>query len=537
LRRKLDSLVTLEKGIGPNATLQDALEFLSDRYDVTFIIDQQAFDQGGVAKAEETPVQLPRIAGLRLRTVLRLLLGQVKGDNQAGTFRIKGDWIEIMPGEPEATDADEPSLPRSWQRRLLRPIRWTSDLPRETNLPAALEILRARYGEKFTIDDKAFQTAGWPAPREMFVPGLKLLGIEGKGKGIDADLALVDILEWWARYFGDPRQDLLSYQMKPDAIEITVVKRDSAKARSLEQSLETVRQHRAAQQHKAALERKLAEPITLGMGVTQRFGNGRIDNATLGDCIRFIADRHELFLLVSTPAFAAVGLDDVQATNASIKPQGREQVPLGDILRKLLDQVDKGDWTATYIVRQDHIEIAPLHKSVRDKKPLTREQLTGLWDDLSNKNATRIRLAAETLGHFPDQAVSLMAERLKPVPLPDPQKVADAVRCLKDLDSAQFAVRQKATDELEKLGSAAIVPLRDRLMQQPSLELRRRVEQLLPKLEPPPTREQLRDVRAIRVLEEIGTPAAEKVLETLAKGQSGAWQTEQAKTALERLRN
>jgi hypothetical protein len=473
-------------------------------------------------------VHLPSLKGVRLRTVLRLLLEQVKGKDQVGTFRIKGDRVEIMPGEPEPADSDEPPLPRSWRRRLLRPVRWTTDLPRETTLPAGLEVLTARYGEKFTIDEKAFQAAGWPAPKEMYVPGLKLLDYQERDAKLNVDLALVDVLQWWARYFGDPRKDMLAYQVKPDAIEITVVKRDSPKARSLEWALEPVMRQLAVQQQMARLEKRLAELIIT-------LENPIEPAANVGDCVELLSARYDLLLLVNRSAFAAVGFDKVDETHLGIGPQ--RDVPLGDVLRKLFSQVNKGDWTATCIVREDHVEIRPLHKHVRDKKPLTREQLVGLWDDLSHKNATRIRLAAETLVHFPDQAVSLLAERLQPAPLPDPKNVAQAVRCVKDFESAQFAVRQKAADELEKLGSAAIVPLRDRLRQQPSLELRRRVEQLLQKLEPPPTREQLRDGQAIRVLEEISTPAAEKVLETLAKGQSGVWQTEQAVAALERLRN
>jgi hypothetical protein len=95
LREKLESKVTLEKGIGPSATLNDALDFLSDRYDVNIIIDTQAFTAIGVQKPEETSVQLPRMTGVSLATVLRLLLGQVKGDMYSGTYHIREDYIEV----------------------------------------------------------------------------------------------------------------------------------------------------------------------------------------------------------------------------------------------------------------------------------------------------------------------------------------------------------------------------------------------------------------------------------------------------------
>jgi hypothetical protein len=95
LRQKLNHPVTLDKGIGPSATLNDALEFLSDRYDLTIIVDSNAFAAIGVQKAEETSVQLPRMSGVPLSTVLRMLVGQVKGDMYVGTYQINNDYIEI----------------------------------------------------------------------------------------------------------------------------------------------------------------------------------------------------------------------------------------------------------------------------------------------------------------------------------------------------------------------------------------------------------------------------------------------------------
>jgi hypothetical protein len=93
--KKLGILITLDKGIGPHCTLNDALEFLSDRYDLTILIDEEAFQAVGVQKVGETPVQLPKMAGVSLRVVLQKLLAQVKGDDHNGTFRIREDHIEV----------------------------------------------------------------------------------------------------------------------------------------------------------------------------------------------------------------------------------------------------------------------------------------------------------------------------------------------------------------------------------------------------------------------------------------------------------
>jgi hypothetical protein len=49
------------------------------------------------------------------------------------------------------------------------------------------------------------------------------------------------------------------------------------------------------------------------------------------------------------------------------------------------------------------------------------------------------------------------------------------------------------------------------------------------------TPEQQRDVRAVRVLEQAGTPEAKRLLEALSKGPSGWWVTQEAKEAVQRL--
>jgi hypothetical protein len=95
LREKLARPITLDKGIGPSCTLNDALEFLSEQYAITIIVDSNAFASIGVMKVEEQPVQLPKMSGVPLSTVLRLLVGQIKGDTYVGAFHIRNDYIEI----------------------------------------------------------------------------------------------------------------------------------------------------------------------------------------------------------------------------------------------------------------------------------------------------------------------------------------------------------------------------------------------------------------------------------------------------------
>src|SRR5262249_23559723 len=107
-----------------------------------------------------------------------------------------------------------------------------------------------------------------------------------------------------------------------------------------------------------------------------------------------------------------------------------------------------------------------------------------------------------------------------------------------ELDSDTFAVREKANEELEKLGDAVAGELRQALRSPPSLEARRRLEALLDKVQGALVAgERLRSVRAVETLEQIGTPEARQLLESLAKGAPGARLTQEATESFQRLKS
>src|SRR5262249_15170329 len=118
---------------------------------------------------------------------------------------------------------------------------------------------------------------------------------------------------------------------------------------------------------------------------------------------------------------------------------------------------------------------------------------------------------------------------------------------LRDLDDDAFAVREKAKTELARLGAAAEPALRQALAKSPSIEMRRRLEDLLKAVETErqiafrkaerqaPSRDVLRAVRALEVLEQIGTREAREVLKTLTADVPGAYLTQEARAALDRL--
>jgi hypothetical protein len=164
--------------------------------------------------------------------------------------------------------------------------------------------------------------------------------------------------------------------------------------------------------------------------------------------------------------------------------------------------------------------------------PLNEEGLKRAWTDLG-ADPPKAFAARGRLASSPETALPLLKERLKPVRAADPRLVR---RLVADLDSDQRAVRDKAHQELEALGDRATGALRQALAKGPSAEVKRRLVALLKRpggpVVPPPV---LRAVRAVAVLEDVGTPPARRILEALAGGEPEAILTREARAALRRL--
>jgi HEAT repeat protein len=107
-------------------------------------------------------------------------------------------------------------------------------------------------------------------------------------------------------------------------------------------------------------------------------------------------------------------------------------------------------------------------------------------------------------------------------------------RWINDLNSDIFATREQASTELAKLGDRAESALRRELGKSPSLEARRRIAALLDTLSSL-TPQVFFSLRAVEVLEYIGTPQAREILEDLATGDPDARLTREAKESLRRL--
>lgn len=80
--------------------------------------------------------------------------------------------------------------------------------------------------------------------------------------------------------------------------------------------------------------------------------------------------------------------------------------------------------------------------------------------------------------------------------------------------------------------------LLEALKSPPSIEARRRLERLLDNaIKAPLPTPLVQQLRALEVLESIGTKEASQVLDSLTAGDPDAWLTQEAKAALLRLEN
>jgi WD40 repeat protein len=167
---------------------------------------------------------------------------------------------------------------------------------------------------------------------------------------------------------------------------------------------------------------------------------------------------------------------------------------------------------------------------------LSPKNLDAYWNDLASDDAIQAFRAVRSLASSPTETVPYLNQRLRPMEPVEQTRLASLVA---DLNNDSFAVRQKATAELDKIGELAIPALQKVLSGNPSLEVRRRVEDLLKRHLSPVTitsSERLQTHRALEALELIGNAEALRVLERLGQGTATARLTQSARESLRRCR-
>jgi RNA polymerase sigma factor (sigma-70 family) len=165
----------------------------------------------------------------------------------------------------------------------------------------------------------------------------------------------------------------------------------------------------------------------------------------------------------------------------------------------------------------------------------SKKEMDRLWAELADRDSGKAYQAIRALIQAPTESVELLEKRVRPAEALDPKELTALITAL---DDRRFANRDKAARELEKAGECAAPALRQALTAPRSLEVRRRIEALLEKAEGPvETAEYIRLLRAVEVLEQIGTRGAKQVLQALAtRGAPAARLTHEAQASLDRLK-
>jgi WD40 repeat protein len=165
-------------------------------------------------------------------------------------------------------------------------------------------------------------------------------------------------------------------------------------------------------------------------------------------------------------------------------------------------------------------------------RDLTSGELKKLWADLAGEAATAHR-ALHTLAASPAASLPFLNAHFLPAAEAGAKRVG---KILADLDSDAFQTREAASRELIQLREWMEPTLRRMRENNPTPEIRRRLDAILSASNPFPliSAETLRMLRGVAILEYIGTPEAQRMLRKLA-GAPTSPPTLAAQAALRRL--
>jgi len=158
--------------------------------------------------------------------------------------------------------------------------------------------------------------------------------------------------------------------------------------------------------------------------------------------------------------------------------------------------------------------------------------LENLWQTLGGPDTCLAYRSLWSLLSVPNQSVPFVRSRLSPVRSLDEGSVE---RLINQLDDADFQRRLQARKKIRSFGELAFPLLRRRLKENLPVEVSEQIRRIL-ESSVPVDEDTRRSLRAIQILEYIGTREASKVLETVSKGAGSSPITTAALEGLARLR-
>jgi WD40 repeat protein len=197
--------------------------------------------------------------------------------------------------------------------------------------------------------------------------------------------------------------------------------------------------------------------------------------------------------------------------------------PDGKVLVSASEDTTALVWDMTAARRKDRVE----------ERKLTTAEVKDHWLKLGDSDPVQAWPSLAALIAAPGQTLPALRDSLRPASEDDARRIA---RLIKELDNDDYATREKASEELQAIGEAAVPALRKTLERPASAEVGRRAEDVLTRLKDgdvSPAR--LRRLRGVEVLERIGNPEAKKLLGALTQGAPEAELTREAEAALRRL--
>lgn len=171
-----------------------------------------------------------------------------------------------------------------------------------------------------------------------------------------------------------------------------------------------------------------------------------------------------------------------------------------------------------------------LASATRSDGPLPAPE--ALWDSLASTDARSAVMAVQQLVDHPNVAIPLLRERVAATSAQSIQALVN------QLGNEDFASREKATRALASIGEDARAPLRTAASESASQEARNRASRLLRSMKvhkDRPSDATLRAIRAVEVLERIGSPEAKGLLAKWERECAGTLLGQEAKSAHERL--
>lgn len=154
LRAKLDGQILQAINFDPNTPLNECLSYLSDAFQLKIDIDRAAFwAKDAMVDVEVLPIKLPKMGGVKLSSVLFLLLDQVDA-----TYELRQNRLVVVPVNPKQALSDRlPSPSTTLLAKLQLPTGRAIVFDANTPLSEGLGYLSDLYQLTFVVDEKAFR--------------------------------------------------------------------------------------------------------------------------------------------------------------------------------------------------------------------------------------------------------------------------------------------------------------------------------------------------------------------------------------------